>query len=80
MSKPLALIIDDEPDIRELLSITLERMQIDSIAAENLGESRDLLKQHDFSICLTDLRLPDGDGVDFIEYLQQQYPQLPVAV
>jgi len=80
MTQPLALIIDDEPDIRELLSITLERMQIDSLAAENLGTSKKLLKKHDFSICLTDLRLPDGDGIDFIEYLQKNYPQLPVAV
>lgn len=80
MTQPLALIIDDEPDIRELLSITLERMQIDSLAAENLGASKKLLKKHDFSICLTDLRLPDGDGIDFIEYLQKHYPQLPVAV
>ncbi len=80
MSQPLALIIDDEPDIRELLSITLERMQIDSLAAENLGDSRDLLEKHDFSICLTDLRLPDGDGVEFIQYLQKHYPHLPVAV
>jgi two-component system response regulator PilR (NtrC family) len=80
MSQPLALIIDDEPDIRELLCITLERMQVDSLAACNLDESRSLLKQHEFSICLTDLRLPDGDGVDFIRYLQKHYPQLPVAV
>ncbi len=80
MTQPLALIIDDEPDIRELVGITLERMQIQSMAAENLKQSKSLLQQHRFDFCLTDLRLPDGDGIEFIEYLQKIDPQMPVAV
>lgn len=77
---PQALIIDDEPDILELLSMTLSGMSIDCIAAENLAQAEQALKQQAFDLCLTDMRLPDGNGLDFVEKLQQQYPDLPVAV
>jgi two-component system, NtrC family, response regulator PilR len=79
MSK-LALIIDDEPDIRELLQITLQRMELNSHCAENLTEARTLLNQYQFDICLTDMKLPDGDGVDFVNELQTTFPHIPVAV
>lgn len=75
-----ALIIDDEPDIRELLEITLNRMHINCACAEDLASAKVLLKQKSFDICLTDMRLPDGDGVEFVSYIQQHYPNLPVAV
>jgi len=74
------LIVDDEPDIRELLTITLQRMDIPSKAAVDLGEARALLEQEDFDLCLTDMRLPDGDGLELVEYIQKEYPELPVAV
>ncbi len=80
MKKPLALIIDDEPDIRELLEITLTRMDVDCLSAENLQEAYSLLKKHKFDICLTDMRLPDGDGLELVSYIQANTPQLPVAV
>lgn len=80
MSTPTALIIDDEPDIRELLEITLKRMDVDSICAEDLNSARSLLKKHKFNICLTDMRLPDGNGVEFVAYTQEQYPDMPIAV
>ncbi|MFQ5659739.1 MAG: sigma-54-dependent transcriptional regulator [Gammaproteobacteria bacterium] len=80
MSKKIALIIDDEPDIRELLEITLNRMHIDCLCGEDLKTARSLLKKQDFDICLTDMRLPDGDGVEFVSYIQHHYPDLPVAV
>lgn len=80
MKKPLALIIDDEPDIRELLEITLTRMDVDCLSAENLQEAYSLLKNNTFDICLTDMRLPDGDGLDLVSYIQSNTPQLPVAV
>lgn len=79
MSK-LALIIDDEPDIRELLDITLTRMSINSHCAENLNAARELLKQNDYDICLTDMKLPDGNGVDFVNEILGTYPNLPIAV
>ncbi len=76
----LALIIDDEPDIRELLEITLKRMQINSHCAENLAMARSLLNKHKFDICLTDMKLPDGDGVEFVNEIQINFPQIPIAV
>jgi two-component system, NtrC family, response regulator PilR len=80
MKKPLALIIDDEPDIRELLEITLTRMDIDCIPSENLRSAYALLKENKFDICLTDMRLPDGNGLELVSYIQENNPQLPVAV
>ena len=80
MKKPLALIIDDEPDIRELLEITLTRMDVDCMPAENLQGAYTLLKNHNFDICLTDMRLPDGNGLELVAYIQEHNPQLPVAV
>ena len=75
-----ALIIDDEPDIRELLSITLGRMGIDVDTAENLTHAKSLLKDDAYNICLTDMKLPDGNGIDFVEFVQKSHPQLPIAV
>ena len=75
-----ALIVDDEPDIRELLEITLGRMQLKTRAAANVGEAKSLLQKHPFDLCLTDMRLPDGDGIELVEYIQQHFPDIPVAV
>jgi two-component system response regulator PilR (NtrC family) len=77
---PQALIVDDEPDILELLTMTLSGMSIDCVPAENLAQAKQALKQQAFDLCLTDMRLPDGNGLDFVEALQQEYPDLPVAV
>jgi len=75
-----ALIIDDEPDIRELLEITLGRMKLDTRSARNLKEARELLAREHYDLCLTDMRLPDGSGLELVQHIQQQYPQLPVAM
>ena len=80
MKKSLALIIDDEPDIRELLEITLSRMDINCICSENLHEAYELLQEHKFDICLTDMRLPDGNGLELVAFIQEKHPQLPIAV
>jgi two-component system response regulator PilR (NtrC family) len=77
---PTALVIDDEPDIRELLEITLERMGIASSTAENLATARALLAERHFDLCLTDMRLPDGNGIDLVDHIQKNYPDTPVAV
>ncbi|MBI3562645.1 MAG: sigma-54-dependent Fis family transcriptional regulator [Gammaproteobacteria bacterium] len=74
------LIVDDEPDIRELLEITLTRMGLHTRSAGHLAEARGLLSQHSFDLCLTDMRLPDGSGIELIRSIQQQYPHLPVAM
>ena len=74
------LIVDDEPDIRELLEITLGRMKLDTFSARNLAEAQALLQREHFDLCLTDMRLPDGTGLDLVQHIQQRYPQLPVAM
>ena len=74
------LIVDDEPDIRELLEITLGRMKLDTFSARNLNEAQALLRRESFDLCLTDMRLPDGTGLELVQHIQQRYPQLPVAM
>ncbi|MGN8124252.1 sigma-54-dependent transcriptional regulator [Pseudomonas sp. 22082] len=74
------LIVDDEPDIRELLEITLGRMKLDTFSARNLAEAQALLHRETFDLCLTDMRLPDGTGLELVQHIQQRYPQLPVAM
>jgi two-component system response regulator PilR (NtrC family) len=80
MPNHLALVVDDEPDIRELLELTLGRMNIDTLSASDLQEARALLGKRDFDLCLTDMRLPDGDGIELVQEIQEQHPDLPVAV
>lgn len=76
----IALIIDDEPDIRGLVAMTLERIGLDTHTAANLAEARHLLETYDFDVCLTDMRLPDGNGAEFVREIQAKHPLLPVAV
>ena len=80
MTQHLALVVDDEPDIRELLELTLGRMSIDTYAAETVAQARGLLAKHRFDLCLTDMRLPDGIGIELVQYIQQSNPELPVAI
>jgi len=80
MSQPLALVIDDEPDICELLTLTLERMDIRTQSAADVASAKLLLGKHSFDICLTDMRLPDGDGLELVEWMQINSPGIPVAV
>ena len=80
MPKPLALVIDDEPDIRELLALTLGRMDIDTVVAEDVSGAKRELGNHRFDICLTDMRLPDGDGLDLVQWMQKNATGVPVAV
>ena len=80
MTRQRVLIVDDEPDIRELLEITLLRMGLDTRSAEDYSSATRLLKHEPFDLCLTDMRLPDGDGIALVEHIQQQYPHIPAAV
>ncbi len=75
-----ALIVDDEADIRELIEMTLLPLGVSCHSAETLSAARILLKRQTFGLCITDLRLPDGSGLDLVAYIQKQYPNLPVAV
>ncbi|WP_301153335.1 sigma-54-dependent transcriptional regulator [Metapseudomonas otitidis] len=80
MTRQRALIVDDEPDIRELLEITLGRMKLDTRSARNVKEAREWLAREPFDLCLTDMRLPDGTGQELVQYIQQRHPQVPVAM
>jgi len=80
MTHKNALIIDDEPDIRELLEITLGRMSIDTKSAENVKSAKEFLGSHKFDFCLTDMKLPDGNGIEIVQHIQSNYPHIPVAM
>ena len=80
MRKPRALVVDDEPDIRELLAITLGRMNIDVETAGDYATAVKRLGSEVYDLVLTDMRLPDGDGLDLVEWIQAHRPGVPVAV
>jgi two-component system response regulator PilR (NtrC family) len=80
MSNKTVLIIDDEPDIRELLDLTLSRMGLDTHCADSVASALSLLAAHHFDLCLTDMKLPDGEGLDIITHIQQHTPDTPVAM
>jgi len=80
MNNPLVLLVDDEPDILELLEITLNRMNIQAACAENIAQARVLLQQKPFDLCLTDMRLPDGNGLELVDFIQTRPMSIPVAV
>ena len=74
------LIVDDEPDIRELMIITLSRMGVEADEAESVRTAVKQLQRNQYQFCLTDLRMPDGDGIEVVEWIQQNLPAMPVAV
>jgi two-component system response regulator PilR (NtrC family) len=79
-AKPTVLIVDDEPDLIELVSLTLSRMNLATDSAADLASARARLNERRFDLCLTDMRLPDGDGLDLVAWIQETHPDLPVAV
>ncbi len=80
MDKPTVLIVDDEPDLVELVALTLARMNLATDAAGDLAGARRALGERRYDLCLTDMRLPDGDGLDLVEWIQAQQLAVPVAV
>lgn len=75
------LVVDDEPDIRELLEITLGRMGLATVSAGDLAEAYAVLNSgQSLQLCLTDMKLPDGNGIELVEHIQQEHPELPVAM
>ena len=79
-AQPVVLVVDDEPDLLELVSLTLSRMNLRTLTAADIEGARRLLKSERFDLCLTDMRLPDGDGLDLVSWIQENRPNLPVAV
>ena len=78
--KMRVLVVDDEPDIRELLDMTLARMGLSCDCAASVAEARQWLQENQYSLCLTDMRMPDGDGLELVRHIEAQCPSLPVAV
>ncbi len=79
-SIPTVLIVDDEPDIIELLELTLARMGVNVESATCINDAKARLESHNFQVCLTDMRLPDGDGLMLVDYITKHCADLPVAV
>src|SRR5579864_6934364 len=79
-TRSVVLIVDDEPDLLELVSLTLSRMNLDTRTAPDVSTARKLLKSEHFDLCLTDMRLPDGDGLDLVAWIQENRASVPVAV
>ncbi|WP_369943557.1 sigma-54-dependent transcriptional regulator [Xanthomonas medicagonis] len=75
-----ALVVDDERDIRELLVLTLGRMGLRISTAANLAEARELLASNPYDLCITDMRLPDGNGIELVSEIAKHYPRTPVAM
>jgi two-component system, NtrC family, response regulator PilR len=80
MNQALALVVDDEIDILDLLKITLKRMDIQALTATTLVEARAQLERNRFDLCLTDMNLSDGSGLTLIRHISEHYPQVPVAM
>lgn len=80
MNRQTALIIDDEPDIRELLVLTLTRMGLAVETAATMHEAYARLSEHQYDLCFTDMRLPDGNGQDLVTHMARHHPQTPVAM
>lgn len=80
MQSKRVLVVDDEPDICELLEITLQRMGLETVSCLRLQAALQLLRQQSFDLCLTDMRMPDGDGLDLLRYIHDQALDLPCAV
>ena len=80
MAPPLVLVVDDEPDLVELVTLTLSRMQLATQSAGDVAGAKKLLKAQHFDLCLTDMRLPDGDGLDLLEWIAAHCPERPVAM
>lgn len=80
MATQSVLIVDDEPDIRELLDITLSRMGLHTHSAATLAEAKEIVSRVQPDLCLTDMRLPDGNGISLVQYIQREFPHIPVAM
>jgi two-component system response regulator PilR (NtrC family) len=74
------LVVDDEPDIRELLELTLVRMGLEVASVGTIAEAKERLKQERYDLCLTDMRLTDGEGLDLVRHIAGQAADVPVAV
>ena len=80
MATARILIVDDEPDLVELIALTLGRMGLETAAAYSVAEAESRLLAQPFDLCLSDMQLPDGDGLGLLAWIQTKCPGLPVAI
>ncbi|MCP5279600.1 MAG: sigma-54-dependent Fis family transcriptional regulator [Thiobacillus sp.] len=80
VKRPRVLLVDDEPDLLDLLELDMVRMGLDSERAGSVAQARSLLDRQGFDLCLTDMRLPDGDGLEVVRHIAEHAPRTPVAV
>lgn len=80
MKRPRVLLVDDEPDLLDLLELDMARMGLDSERAASVAQAQALLGRQDFDLCLTDMRLPDGEGLEIVRHIAEHLPRMPVAV
>jgi two-component system response regulator PilR (NtrC family) len=78
--KPSVLLVDDEPDILELLELAMRKMGLEVDKAGNVHDALAKLSAGKFDLCLTDMRLPDGDGLQVVQNISQRNLDVPVAV
>lgn len=75
-----ALVVDDEVDLADLLELTLLRMGLEVDKAHGVKAACQLLDSHDYDLCLTDMRMSDGEGLDIVRHIQTHNLDVPVAV
>lgn len=80
MSNVKILVVDDEPDILKLLEISLNKMGLTVFTAATIGAAKNEFEKNTFHFCLTDMKLPDGNGIELVEFAHKNYPNTPVAV
>jgi two-component system response regulator PilR (NtrC family) len=80
MKRPRVLLVDDEPDLLDLLEMDMVRMGLDSARAGSVLEALSQLGRSNFDLCLTDMRLPDGEGIEIVRHIAEHVPNTPVAV
>jgi two-component system response regulator PilR (NtrC family) len=80
MKRPRVLLVDDEPDLLDLLEMDMLRMGLDSARAGTVADALDQLRKGAFDLCLTDMRLPDGEGLSVVRHIAENFPNMPVAV
>lgn len=78
--QPLVLLVDDEPDLCMLMQMTLSRIGIKTHMAHRLAQAKHFLSEYKYHACITDLNLPDGNGIELVKYVTQNYPKTPIAV
>ncbi len=78
--QPIILLVDDEEDLCDLMSMTLMRMGIRTHSAYNVAQAKQLIMTQNYHACITDMNLPDGNGIELVEFISANFPQLPVAI